>query len=286
MKKFLTMLLAVLIAFSTLMGCGEKAEWEKDGVLKILTIGNSFSDDAVEYMWDIATSLGIEEVVIANLYISSTGLDKHLNNANTNLPLYEYRINTNGEWKKDNRKKMIDIITGDAWDFISIQQVSSDSGVPETYDSLNAFAEIINQKAPTAKIVWHMTWAYQSDFDDNRFAGYNNDQNTMYQAIVNSVQTKVASNQYISAIIPNGTAIQNARTSRLGDTLSRDGLHLSYGTGRYIAGLTFIQVLTGLDITEVEFTPNGVDQSTKEICIESVKNAVASPYVVTNSIHV
>lgn len=285
-KKVFVLVLALLMGLTTFMGCAEKADWEDDGALKILTIGNSFSDDAVEYMWDIATSLGVEEVLVANLFISNTGLDKHLNNAKSNLPLYEYRSNSNGTWRQDNRKKMIDVLTSETWDFISVQQVSSTSGDQSTFDALNEFVEIIQQNVPTAKIVWHMTWAYQSDFDDARFELYNKNQIQMYQAIVDAVQSKVTVNQNITAIIPNGTAIQNARTSLLGDTLTRDGLHLTKTTGRYIAGLTFIQVLTGLDISEVEFVPSGVEDSVKGICIESVKNAILTPYSVTNSIHV
>ncbi len=283
MKKFLTIILSLIITLTVFTGCGEKADWEKDGALKILTIGNSFSDDAVEYMWNIATSLGIKEVVVANLHISGASLERQLNNATTNSPSYEYRINSSGEWKQENRKKMLDVITGDAWDFISVQQASVDSGVADTFDSLDGLTEIIQQNAVDAKIVWHMTWAYQSNYDDAQFDVYNRNQNTMYQAIVETVQTKVLANQSIKAVIPSGTAIQNARTSVLGDTLTRDGLHLTK-TGRYIAGLAYVQVLTGLDVSEVEFSP--VDEDAKKICLESVKNAISNPYTLTNSLYI
>lgn len=51
--------------------------WNKDGSLKILAIGNSFSEDAVEYAWDIANSLGIQNVMIGHLYIGGCSLDMH-----------------------------------------------------------------------------------------------------------------------------------------------------------------------------------------------------------------
>ena len=42
----------------------------------------------------------------------------------------------------------------------------------------------------------------------------------------------------VDFVIPTGTAVQNARSSYLGDTLHRDRKHLSYGMGRYIAAMT------------------------------------------------
>lgn len=47
------------------------------------------------------------------------------------------------------------------------------------------------------------------------FKNYDNDQMTMYCAIVNAVN-EAASDQNISIIIPAGTAIQNGRTSFIG----------------------------------------------------------------------
>ena len=35
--------------------------------IKILAIGNSFSVDAVEYLWDMLDAAGVEEIVIGNL---------------------------------------------------------------------------------------------------------------------------------------------------------------------------------------------------------------------------
>ena len=39
--------------------------------MKILAIGNSFSQDATTYIEDIANSMGIEDITAANLYIPS-----------------------------------------------------------------------------------------------------------------------------------------------------------------------------------------------------------------------
>ena len=84
-------------------------------------------------------------------------------------------------------------------------------------------------------------------------------------------------------IIPNGTAIQNARTSFIGDTLTRDGHHLTYNLGRYIAGLTLVKTITGVDVTQINYAPNGLSEEYIKIAIESCNNAFENPFSITNS---
>ena len=96
----------------------------------------------------------------------------------------------------------------------------------------------------------------------------------MYKAITRCVQAKVLPNEDISLIVPNATSIQNARTSSLGDTLTRDGYHLSYDVGRYIAGVTFFHAVTGMDISNLTYAPDGVGEEVRKIAIESAINAV------------
>ena len=45
--------------------------------LKILCIGNSFSQDTTAYVAEIAKAIGYEDVVIANLYIGGCPICKH-----------------------------------------------------------------------------------------------------------------------------------------------------------------------------------------------------------------
>ena len=128
-----------------------------------------------------------------------------------------------------------------------------------------------------------MTWAYQQNSTHGDFSKYNKDQLTMYQAIVDTVNARIESNSKIELVVPNGTSIQNARTSFVGDNLTRDGYHLSYDFGRYIAGLTLVAKMTGVDISILEYAPTGVSKAYKDIAIESVINAINNPYKVTTS---
>lgn len=69
----------------------------------------------------------------------------------------------------------------------------------------------------------------------------------MYDAIVNAVQTQILSNPAYAGVIPSGVAIQNLRNTPVGDTVTRDGFHLSESHGRYTAALTWAQTLCGID---------------------------------------
>jgi hypothetical protein len=128
-----------------------------------------------------------------------------------------------------------------------------------------------------------MTWAYQKDSTHEKFVNYQHDQMKMYEAILDAVKTCVLSTGEFAAIVPVGTAVQNARTSYLGDTITRDGFHMSIPFGRYLAALTFGRVLTGKSVEGIAYAPDGVGEDLKAIAIESVENAVKAPFEVTQS---
>jgi len=264
--------------------CGTNA-WDTDcdGVLEILTIGNSFSTDAMEYAWQIAKDLGIEKVVLANIRIGGCTLNMHITNANGDLANYTYYYNDNGTWVSTENYKLSTALQNRSWDYVSLQQASGESGVESTYneDLTNLVAYI--KARSDAKLVWHMTWAYQQNSTHEAFPTYNSDQMTMYNAIVSAVQNKIVTNSDFALIVPNGTAVQNARTSLIGDTLTRDGYHMSKDLGRYLTGLMFIKTVTGLDISDIAYAPDGVSSQYKAIAIESVNNAYAQPFAVTQS---
>ncbi len=260
--------------------------WDEDRALKILMIGNSFSDDTLEHAWNIAKSLGIETVYLGGLYIGGCTLDTHYQNAFGNVGAYEYRLNTNGKWNTTMSYRMSDAIKSTDWDFISLQQASGSSGMQDTYGKLEYLTNYVKREMNDdchAKIVWNMTWAYQQNSNHGEFGKYDRSQTKMYNMIVDTVKNKVLPNSKISDVIPCGTAVQNARTSYIGDTLTRDGYHLSFDLGRYIAGLTLIHSLTGLPIDDIEFLPSTVEQEDKAVAIDAVKKAVAARYAITES---
>ncbi len=254
--------------------------------LKVLAIGNSFSDDAMEYFYDIAEDYGVENIVLGNLYVGGASLQLHFSNSQANSKSYEYRKNVDGTWVTTNDSTLIDGITDEDWDIITLQQRSGISGMDTSYDPyLDLLVSYVNQHKTNenAKLVWHMTWAYQQNSDHAEFVNYNRNQISMYTEITRVVKEIVLSNQEINIVIPAGTAIQNLRTSFYGDTLTRDGYHLSYTAGRYIAGLTYFAAITGLSIDDIEFTPSDMSEYSVGAIKEAVNNSIEKPYEVTNS---
>lgn len=132
------------------------------------------------------------------------------------------------------------------WDYISLQQGSYQSGKADTYNTIDAIMDRILELKSDVEFLWNMTWAYQSDSGYANFYMYDHDQMKMYNDIVNAVQTKVIPNERFKYIIPNGTAVQNARTSQLGDTLCRD----------VYCHLTLVGTVADVDIREVTYSPN------------------------------
>ena len=128
-----------------------------------------------------------------------------------------------------------------------------------------------------------MTWAYEGDSTHSGFVNYNSDQMTMYNAITKTAKENILTNNAFAGVIPSGTAIQNLRTSYLGDHITRDGYHLSYDVGRYTAALTWAKLLTNESIDGVTYIPAKYPNVAKHLPAikEAVNNAVQNPFEVT-----
>lgn len=265
--------------------------WKKDGVLKILSIGNSYSEDLMEYVFEIASGMGID-VVIGNIKLSACTIDMHADNAKNDAAVYKYFTYTNGNkvenlvnGAKDNYK-MGDAIASEDWDFVLFQQQSDATGRPDTYGRLDELISYVRGKLPEgckARFGFHLTWSYQQDVSNkDRLEAfqkyYDADQNKMYQANSDTVKQVVESRDTLEFVIPSGTAVQNARSSFIGDTITRDGYHMSYSYGRYLIGLTLVGTLTGKSLYTCTFAPPVVNEAYRAVAIEAANNAIASPY--------
>lgn len=268
----------------------KNASWYKDGELKILMIGNSFSDDTSYHLWKIAHSAGVDNVTVGNLYIGGCSIDTHFENATKTAKAYEYRLTDNqkkGVYKTTKNTSSASALQSENWDFVSFQQASDKSGNPSSFGALPELLAWAKNLCPDAQFVWNMTWAYQSNSTHSGFKHYNNDQTVMYNAIIGVLNARILTNESIDLISPTGTAIQNARAV-LGDTATRDGYHLAFegdmGTGtynaRYLAALTFFGALTGVSLDKVTYTPDNVDATTKAVLLTAASSAIRNPFPV------
>lgn len=250
---------------------------------KILAVGNSFSCDAMEYLYRVADSAGEKNIILGNLFIPGCTVDIHWANASLGSPVYQYYKNTDGQWHSTMWQTIDRAVADEEWDWITFQQGSGSSGQLETYSNLPVLVKYVcGKKRPETKLAWHMTWAYQSDSTHVHFYRYGHDQMKMYEAIVSAVKTAVLPIKEIETVIPSGTTVQNLRTGTQGDTLTRDGYHLSIPVGRYAAALTYYTSLSGNPVSGITCDLSGMIEENllKEIKI-CTENAVASPLKVT-----
>lgn len=252
--------------------------------LKVLAIGNSFSSDATEYLWDIAKDGGVEKIIIGNLYIGGCALDKHYANIRANAGAYKYYKNTNGRWTETANVSVLKGLQDEEWDIVTVQQASGSSGVENTYTPLAKILDYLEENEPNADVYWHLTWAYQQNSTHSSFPTYGKDQMKMYNAILKAYDSKVKVQDRIVGVIPSGTAVQNLRSSYVGDTVTRDGYHMSYDYGRYTVALTWFAYLTGGDVDKVDWLPASYATALKDhlpAMREAVKGALAKPFEVT-----
>jgi hypothetical protein len=254
---------------------------QKDTV-KVLAIGNSFSEDAIEqHLSALARAEGLN-VIICNMYIGGCSIERHVENLRGNKPEYRYRkFDVNGKLTEKWNHTLEAALAEEDWDYVSLQQVSQNSGIPESYVLLPELVDYVKARVPEdAVLMFHQTWAYAPKSNHGGFVNYDRDQMKMYEAIVKTVNQE-APKVGIKLIIPCGTAIQNARTSALGTDLTRDGFHLSFAHGRYIASCTWLEAVLGVNPIGNDYCPEGMTPEECKLAQKAAHKAVKKPSKVT-----
>lgn len=256
----------------------------QDGIVRVLAIGNSFSQDAVEqYLWELANEAGVK-MIIGNAYRGGQGFHSHWIDVTEANNTFEYRKVVNGRRSNTPRSSLESIITDEPWNFITFQQVSQESGLRTTFEpdltNLIQYAQGL-QTNPNAIYGYHQTWAYSHDSTHGGFANYGNRQEVMYDSICQAVMYAFLQHPELKFVVPSGTAIQNARTTYLGDNMNRDGYHLDLKMGRYTAACTWFETITGISPVGFSYHPDGIDYLTAHTCQVAAHEAVSRPYEVT-----
>lgn len=252
-----------------------------DRPLKLLAIGNSFSEDAIEQnLFELAAATG-HQMVIGNMYIGGCSLERHWGNARNDKPDYDYRkIGIDGKMTRTANYTLDKALRDEQWDYVSLQQVSQLSGMYSSFQPhLDSLIAYVRARVPaTTKLIWHVTWAYAQNSTHGGFANYDRNQDKMYRAIVEGAQRLKKENAQFSLFVPVGTAIQNARTSFVGDHLNRDGFHLDLVLGRYTAACTWFECLFGTKVVGNRYAPKGLDKAQKAVVQWAAHLAVELPF--------
>ena len=244
--------------------------------LRILAIGNSFTDDAIAYMYTIVDKGGVD----ANRYClykiahPSASLDHFVDLSNSKK--FVTAELCAGHIAMEDKGTLGDIVAQD-WDVIVIQQASDLSDKWESYKNMGKYIDFLCHTCTNDRVclMLQLPWSHTKE--------------EMPDVLNNNISCTLLASQCfgIDIIIPTGTAIQLARNTELNDDmyLTHDNWHLNQGIGRYIANCVwyqklFITTLGGRDIVGNESRPTiGKDNSHQlELAQKCAKQAVISPW--------
>lgn len=306
-----TMIAVATALLSVLTGSGVRAEQrtEKETV-RLLTIGNSFAENALTYLPQIVEAAG-HELVVGRANLGGCTLERHWKHA---AQFEANPANKEGSPYHGGKRSLMDLLTKEEWDYVTIQQVSYKSHDLQTYqpfaDNLYGY---IRKYAPNAKIFVHQIWAYR--IDDPRFKPRNegvepHTHAVMYQQVRQAYHT-LAGNLNLN-IIPSGDAMYRADTDekwgyRIDSTfdfknatypnlpdqthslhagwqwkkqkdgswdLRIDGHHAS-SKGKYLLGCVWFETLFKENVVGNRFLPRGIDPKEAEFLQETTHDTVS-----------
>ena len=275
--------------------CGTCGGWQEEVLpavksIKILAIGNSFSDNALQYLPALAKELGIEEIIVGKLYVGGCTVDGHWSRAQSGANYERFDLNLGNGWASQSTKTLKYALTLYDWDIITMQQGSPQSGLPSSLNNLQNLVDYVNANKtnPNAKLYWHMTWAYSQFTTHSGFANYNKDQMTMYNAIVDLSKNHIMASGSFAGIIPAGTTVQNYRGNEADsevvekDYITTDGYHLQTYS-RLATSLVWLRTLTGLSLDDITCTSQqdiAFAKSHLRALKRAAENAYLNPYEV------
>ena len=256
--------------------------------IKILFIGNSFSTDSAEYLFDICQSVGVN-IIVGVSFDSGMGLEQTWNKLQNNETVTAYQKWTSGTGRTETRNALLsDIVADENWDIVTFQQVSNFSDDATSFNphitNLKDYVTT-NVANPDLRFALNMTWAFAEGSNRITNMGYST-QSELHEAIATTYK-QVLKTMDFDILFPVGTAIQNARTDTdlkaVGNDLTRDESHLDKGIGRYIAALTLFEVLMSNNSNEVSFYPPDIDNAKYLAYLSKIaaKNAALNPFKVT-----
>ena len=224
--------------------------------MKILSIGNSFSQDAQRYLHELAKLEGVD-LQTENLYIGGCSLETHYQNMKGDLSEYELERNGVNTLEKTSIRVALQ---SEKWDVVTVQQASHFSWDYNTYvPYIIELVAYIRELCPNAKVYIHETWPYENGSEKLSSVNYGTSAE-MFVAVKSSY-AQAYKEICADGMIYSGTAIMEAINRGL--KIHRDTFHAGAGAGRYILALVWYKTLTGKDIAHNKF--NDFDEPVSEL---------------------
>lgn len=211
--------------------------------MQILSIGNSFSQDAQTYLYRMA-----KELFSVNLYIGGCSLERHYRNMLGDKREYSLEVcNVRTGFTMSIKEALL----SRSWDVVTLQQVSSQSFQYESYmPYIEALAAYVRKMCPKAKLYIHETWGYESGTERIEKMGFRTMEEMSEKVF--ATYARVAESIGADGIIPAGHGLL-ALSHAQDKPVHRDGGHADLGIGRYLLGCIWYETLTGQPAS-AEFT--------------------------------
>ena len=239
---------SLLLLSLMLAGCSSRGfqlpqpESPRRTPLKILAIGNSWSQDYFAYLPPILSSMNCDWMCTPRiLSLDGATIGNHVEYFNESAR-YEYYCYdyTENRWCMESLSPR-QVLSAEDWDLVVVQQQSSNAPYLETYqEQLPALMDSIRRYAPQCEVALVLTAARR----DGNWANIPGVWNSICETV-----RRVARDFSIPTIIPVGTALELAANTELADStlgpglFSSDNLHLQEGIGRLTAGFCVAQWL-------------------------------------------
>jgi hypothetical protein len=266
-RKIVFIVSACLIIFSstiTLQANEPSIQKEENKLLKILTIGNSFADNACTYLRQIAESIPGYKIEITKANIGGCSLEKHAD--------FITKCEDTPGLKSYSKKYCLkELLQMDNYDFVTIQQVSSSSWRSETFQPhADILIKFIRKHSPGSEIVIHQTWAYHPNCI--RFKKWGISSSEMHKKLVKNYDN--LAEEYSLNILPSGEAFYMVYEKNPDLNLWKEDTYHANVNGSYLAGCVWFSCLFHVSPKQIDFVPEEMDEMTAKFIRRMAKKAI------------
>lgn len=280
-------------------------------MIKLLTIGNSFSGNALHFMNDIFEADGNVQVCYGRADLGGCYLEKHWNLVEQCELLSDvkpYNFAYNDDHANSTPMTLKEILVTEKWDIITMQQVSSQSFIKDSYEPyFSRLHNLVKELAPQAEILLHQTWSYRQD--EPLLEELEMTPKQMFERL-KAIYAELAE-EYSCSVIPSGQAFEDARrvlqfeqdksfnfenppfmelpdqskslivghhwktgnTPTGNPTFECDSRHANHA-GCYLLGALWFEIVTGKSILSNSFVPDGMSSEDVDFLKQIAHNLV------------
>jgi len=228
--------------------------------MRVLAIGNSFTDNASKFIAGIIEAGGLP-------------MDYRKATVGGKTVQFHCEMMESGEARYSG-ESLGDLIDR-GWDAVVLQQQSAMSAQAETWQPWSdKIVARVREKSPDAKIVFYQTWGYRAENPKLETVLGGMTQTEMLDAI--KVNCENLSKTYDGGVLPVGEAfriMQELTGDETGETTRlNDGSSHACPLGEFIAGMIFWSYFTGGDVDNLNLNP--APELIRDADIPTAKRAV------------